>query len=199
MTMPKRRKLSSSPILKPANPQYGITPDQTKCSAPRLSCVSCRRVFNVSKSTLGLVLCARCTSPTCLICSRTCTTQSPPPPPLPSSNEPLTKQNSPRRSALSMNSLNLNTDTNAHTRTNALNTSTNSVESRGKRKTLKDNEDDISDSERNPNYNHNRGDKVANDRDRNTSHMHGCGRTVCKNCCFENVASDTTTCYDCCL
>lgn len=169
----KRRKLSSPKLSVAVLSSSIASPVSSASNKPvALACVSChRRAQSASRSLI--VFCARCGSATCTICSRTCTasavnrppnphltwsTTSPSPISLDSPTHSQTQSNSTRRFALTLNSAN-----------------TNSVgcSSTGKRKKVKDDDDD--DVER---------DGAM--RLEETELGYGCGRTVCKNCCFES-------------
>ncbi|ESK87223.1 hypothetical protein Moror_5811 [Moniliophthora roreri MCA 2997] len=192
----KRRKISSSKssfssisTIDSSRANSGLP---TGISATtRLTCVSCHRGLNASSSSKAScpVFCARCNSPTCTICSRTCTgpvpatanaisplsefgqdsvpetprltwsTTSPA-----SSPSPPSLVSSPRRFALAINAANTNTNANIWMN---FNTSTN------KRK--------ISDQE--------------DESDEGKARGSGCGRVVCRNCCTENAQS--IVCHDC--
>lgn len=129
-----------------------------------------RKVIQISIRFIMYKLFARCTAPTCMICSRTCTasvTSRATTPSLTWSTTP-SPAHSPRRSALSLHNANTNTNFNTN-----LNTNTNFS---GKRKHGKA-DDGKADDE-----NVNNG---GTDRDESLIKP-GCGRTFCKNCCFED-------------
>ncbi|KAJ7583967.1 hypothetical protein C8J56DRAFT_195860 [Mycena floridula] len=140
----KRRKLSSSE----SSPSYSLpSPEPVNHDSVKASCGSCHR----ASPTASLIFCQKCSSPTCSICSRTCTTNRP-------------NSSSPRRLALSLNSANTNS------------TMTSIPAATGKRK--KDTEEDDK-------------EKVE------VAEETGCGRILCRSCCFEHIPTATTTCYDC--
>ncbi|KAG6895656.1 hypothetical protein C0992_000177 [Termitomyces sp. T32_za158] len=100
---PKRRKLTQ---LSPSN---GLLPakDLVKpesVPAAISSCISCHRTLKATHLT-----CARCSAPTCAICSRTCTacpSSMPPTPLLTRSPSPNLSPPSPKRPALSIHPTN---------------------------------------------------------------------------------------------
>ncbi|KAK7047577.1 hypothetical protein VNI00_006345 [Paramarasmius palmivorus] len=191
----KRRKISAS---RSSSSSTSSTVESSKINptislpvtaTSRLICVSCHRALNASSNskTSCLILCARCGSPTCTICSRTCAGPIPPnsvsslsefcqdsAPETPhltwstssptSTPSPPSMPSSPRRFALAINAANTNTNANApigpHVTTN-------------KRKIF------------------DQGDEEDESRARGS----GCGRVVCRNCCSENAQSDV--CHDC--
>ncbi|KAF8063489.1 hypothetical protein FPV67DRAFT_247800 [Lyophyllum atratum] len=175
----KRRKLvvasQPSPNILSKN---ALKPVTFKTAMP--SCVSCHRALNTAH---GLpIVCAQCSSPTCAICSRTCTaslTSMPPTPyltrsPTPCPSPPL----SPQRSALTLNSMNTNTSDPQRSTP----TLPGSNEKR-KKGADEDNQDYSSDG-----WIQSLGEFDL---------ARGCGRTVCRNCCTENIESASTTCHDC--
>ncbi|KAJ4474084.1 hypothetical protein C8J55DRAFT_518886 [Lentinula edodes] len=181
----KRRKLSTSPKLPsmPSPPMIFSHPSANPKNAA-LTCSSCHRhAQNASRS--FIVFCARCGSPTCTICSRTCSASTPSATHLnwgPSTNtgpnsNPLRQPQSQslQRFALTLNSANTNTAGYA----NAF----------GKRKKSKD---DDSLSERDCAI------RLEHVNESGEAELGGsCGRTVCKSCCFESNLNDNVTCYDC--
>ncbi|KDQ58108.1 hypothetical protein JAAARDRAFT_34905 [Jaapia argillacea MUCL 33604] len=113
----KRRKLtsSSSPstsLLQPLDflkatstlSTTMTTPTQNVQKAYNYTCTSCHRTLSAKPG--QIIFCARCTSPTCPICSRTCTSRLPSLPPTPllsyTPSLPSTPEPSPRRAALSL-------------------------------------------------------------------------------------------------
>ncbi|KAK0231474.1 hypothetical protein IW262DRAFT_1344459 [Armillaria fumosa] len=163
--MNKRRRislLSTKPVSTSSEPVKDIP-------VGGLVCTACNRAINTRTSCA--ILCSRCGSSTCVICSRKCTAHRPP-------SSPPTVSLSPSRSALALNAPNTNLMTattmnlplspllQSHKRKKAADSDT-----EGKLESIKD-----SDCE-----------------EEGTS----CGRMICRNCCVENVESDTTTCLDC--
>ncbi|KAJ7652248.1 hypothetical protein B0H17DRAFT_1101616 [Mycena rosella] len=175
--LPKRRRLnpiapaSAAPPL-PAISLIHPTPPPISKPAPKsTSCAACHRAPGLT----ALLVCARCAATTCAVCSRTCTACVPSRPPTPCltwSGPPTpapSPAHSPRRLALALI---------------GANTNTNSVPAPApKRKKPRDEEDARREDE---------------DRDRDEGAENaGCGRTVCRECCFEMPQESTTTCYDC--
>ncbi|KIK63915.1 hypothetical protein GYMLUDRAFT_40127 [Collybiopsis luxurians FD-317 M1] len=182
----KRRKLSSPKLSTTFSPLVALSAHLSTTRNTALACVSChRRAQSASRS--FIVFCARCSSPTCTVCSRTCSASaashflnthlawSPTPPPSPP--EPHSPPHSSRRFALSLNSVNTNS-TYGYAQTNAP----------GKRKKLK--EDD-------PERDETQVRLEDEDENEEVELGRGCGRTICKNCCFENIQNETITCHDC--
>ncbi|KAF5370502.1 hypothetical protein D9615_010335 [Tricholomella constricta] len=176
----KRRKLA---IALP--PSHNILPSSKDTRKPVAistvpSCVSCHRALNTAQGLL--IICARCSSPTCAICSRTCTacpTSMPPTPyltrsPTPSPSPPP----SPRRTALALHSANTNWG-------DPMRPAPTVVASGEKRRKAAD--EDSTD------YSADSWLQSLGEHDLTL----GCGRTVCRNCCTENIESASTTCYDC--
>ncbi|KAJ7199595.1 hypothetical protein GGX14DRAFT_699770 [Mycena pura] len=167
--LPKRRRLNAPPSHSAAPPMLSIPKSTTAV------CASCHRA---STSFTGVLLCSRCAAPTCAVCSRTCTASLPSPPPTPlltwsptPNPTPLVSPaHSPRRPALAL-ALNVNL--------NAPNAHTGAASAVPKRKKPRDDEESPRNAED--------GGGVAP----------GCGRTVCRECCFESSQESTTTCYDC--
>ncbi|KAI0739429.1 hypothetical protein C8Q80DRAFT_1198649 [Daedaleopsis nitida] len=141
-------------------------------------CASCHRGFTGSKQ-IQLVLCARCHSPTCPICSRTCNgcpSSVPPTPALTTApSPPDTPLASPlpsaRRPALALN-------------TNNTSGATPTTQIAGRRRKARDCDEEERDEAQSRKF---VGDGA----------LLGCGRAVCRNCSFETPESDLTTCYDC--
>jgi len=176
----KRRKLAVTISPSPNVGTKDIKPVAITTAMP--SCISCRRALNTAQGLL--VICARCSSPTCAICSRTCTaspTSMPPTPFLTRSPTPCPSPSlSPRRSALTLHSANTNSgDPQRGTQTMA-----GSGEKR--RKVVDDDNED---------YSTDSWIRSLGEFDL----ARGCGRTICRNCCTENIESASTTCYDCAL
>ena len=175
-----RNRLSSSSQSTPAKlPTTTNTNKLTTISIP--ICSSCHRAFNVTPSN-NIQCCARCLiyshssflfvelapfhrclSIICAICSRTCTASAASQPPTPyltwsPTPSPSPAGDSPRRSALSINSPNTNVILDTHT-INA---------TAGKRRKYVDQDD------------------LACTREDRDEFGPGCGRLLCRNCCFEN-------------
>lgn len=150
-------------------------------------CVSCHR------SLLGMpggpVVCARCESLSCRICSRRCTSSGsgrmePPTPNRSGTHTPSERSESPYESNMpkmrprSSSMVDLD-DENENTSTSK---SAETRQTGRRRKASSPDRDDVRDGSY---Y----GDEVRGE---------GCGRTVCRSCCFEDVERDTSTCLDCC-
>ncbi|KAK0490372.1 hypothetical protein IW261DRAFT_1431777 [Armillaria novae-zelandiae] len=163
--MNKRRRislLSSKPVSTSSEPVKDIP-------AGGLVCAACNRAINTRTSCA--ILCSRCGSSTCVICSRKCTAHRSP-------SSPPTVLLSPSRSALALNAPNTNL---------MIATTTNpplsSLLQSHKRKKAADSDT---------------GAKLESIKDSDCEEEEtSCGRMVCRNCCVENVESDTTTCLDC--
>jgi len=175
----KKRKLTgiSSPgalVVLPKN-----TKDTSESLLATSKCMSCFRSLNVMQK--AIIICARCSSPTCAVCSRTCTacpTSMPPTPYLTRSpTRSPTPLFSPRRTALSIHSV--NTDINDLTRSGQAN-----ISNGQKRK---------SQDEDNLDYDSESWVQKLGEFDLTL----GCGRTVCRKCCVENRESASETCHDC--
>ncbi|KZT00004.1 uncharacterized protein LAESUDRAFT_732689 [Laetiporus sulphureus 93-53] len=149
-------------------------------NAKSVMCASCHRGAYGKMSTL--VQCARCKAPTCMICSRTCTACYPSIPPTPaltrSSTPSASPLPSPKRTALALNTSAANAN---------LTVAPCSVFSSGQRRKLPALEME-EDWKPYPGCE----DKSVKDES-----LSGCGRTVCRDCCYEDPHSGTTTCYDC--
>ena len=165
-------------------------------------CTSCHRALNALQG--NLLHCARwvpylsqprkenlnafysCSSTTCAICSRVCTACAPSLPPTPhlswSPSPSPSPHASPRRSALSLHSVNTNLITTPSGSSWPHVTSNNTVA--GKRRKLADNDND-SDGVDRP-YERATGHHSSSDLDLFGCGP-GCGRTLCRNCCFENI------------
>ncbi|KAJ6589207.1 hypothetical protein B0H19DRAFT_1058247 [Mycena capillaripes] len=113
---------------------------------------------------------AACNAPTCTVCSRTCTAASSFPPPSSTANLASAPTHSPRRPALALNAPNTNVSA-----TNALGTNT-----PVKRKKPRDAEDSDRDAERDDSDGCGLGLPT------------GCGRTLCRECCFESAQERLT-------
>lgn len=182
----KRRKLTAVGLSPTVDfvlaPSLSLLTQDALVSSPvpkATVCASCHRAFTARLSLL--IQCARCVSPvrpetvhltrpggtdrcrapTCAICSRTCTACPPSMPPTPaltfSPTPPPTPPHSPKRAALALS-----------TNTNAAPVAT------AKRRKLRDaDEDEKFGAE---------GEGKAEKEDV----LPGCGRTVCRNCCFES-------------
>ncbi|KZT66895.1 hypothetical protein DAEQUDRAFT_729674 [Daedalea quercina L-15889] len=148
-------------------------------------CISCHRSF--ARRVSEIVRCARCRATTCVVCSRTCSAPPlslPPTPALTRSTTPsASPMSSPRRPALALS-------TNSRT-SNALLSPVPPLSEQpaiGKRRKplRRDTDGDEHQSWSSDD------EKVSKEPTRG-----GCGRTICRNCCYENFLSAATTCYDC--
>jgi len=153
----------------------------------RLVCTTCQRAINARPECM--ILCARCTSPTCAVCSRTCSTPPPsqpptpyltysptpiPTPPLPPTSLPL-PSSSPKRTALGLTSLNVNSVSfNMLLGVNGT--------GGGRRRKFRDEEGNLD---------------VVGDGDATKGDEKGCGRVLCRGCCEESWQNGSTTCLDC--
>ncbi|KAF9466784.1 hypothetical protein BDZ94DRAFT_1250768 [Collybia nuda] len=179
----KRRKLMTAQTLCSSLQKTGSQSQPSKGFAIATvspTCTSCHRSLNTAQG--RPIICSRCSSPTCTICSRTCTASPlsssvPPTPHLTRSPTPATTPpQSPRRSALTLHSANTNYG-------DLQRTTVAVIPNTGKRR--KGIEEDYLDS--------GSSEQSSGDHDL----VPGCGRIMCRNCCFENSQSNTTTCYDC--
>ncbi|KAJ7159937.1 hypothetical protein C8R43DRAFT_1124306 [Mycena crocata] len=173
---PKRRRLNPPPFSA-VQPSITVT-EPSPLKAPPLRpnpptvCASCHRAAPAN------LLCARCTAPTCAVCSRTCTAAVSSPPPTPRLSWTPTPtpspSHSPRRTALALiapNSVPASANTthalpnhgNAHPSAHAAAHPIGSFPPAGAPKRKKPREN---------------GDGDANG--------DGCGRTICRECCFES-------------
>ncbi|KAK0455788.1 uncharacterized protein EV420DRAFT_559983 [Desarmillaria tabescens] len=165
--MNKRRRIS---LL--SSKQTSTSLEQVKdIPAGGLVCIACNRAINTRTSCA--ILCSRCGSSTCVICSRKCTAHRPP-------SSPPTASLSPSRSALALNAPNTNLMT-----TTTTNPPPSPLPQSHKRKKPADSDSEV-------------GGKSESRKDGDgEEEVTSCGRVVCRNCCVENVQSDTTTCLDC--
>ncbi|KAK0191584.1 hypothetical protein F5146DRAFT_606594 [Armillaria mellea] len=163
--MNKRRRispLSSKPDSTSSEPVKDIP-------VGGLVCTACNRAINTRTSCA--ILCSRCGSSTCVICSRKCTAHRP-------LSSPPTVSLSRSRSALALNAPNTNLMTEP-----TANPPLPPLPQSHKRKKTAD-----SDTE----------SKLESIKDSDCEEEGtNCGRMVCRNCCVESVQSDTTTCLDC--
>ncbi|KAI5117697.1 hypothetical protein M0805_007766 [Coniferiporia weirii] len=170
-----------------------------------------------------LVVCPRCQATSCAICSRTCTSVPPslPPTPLlsfspsPSPSPPGTPLGPLENRLLPLPSSHdapgvTDRDTpraRAHTHTALLPGAGGRSRRRKHREPEDDDEgtvvgvDDYADAKDGFNGNSN-GNGYSNGTGTGAGagarmFLPGCGRTLCKNCCFENAQTGTTTCYEC--
>ncbi|KAF9265058.1 hypothetical protein L218DRAFT_1076047 [Marasmius fiardii PR-910] len=208
MPIAKRRKLSSS--SKSAGCRFTTTVNDI--TPPSLSTTNV--ATRVSLKASSPFLCPICNSPSCAICSRTCrglssigsrvTTTSPwpssispahpiPEPPLPdltwspsptytsptSTPSPPLAARSPKRFALALNAGNTNliSISNSNTILNATSNTT------GKRKTRVESEEAVNDGD------------IQAENETGVGKGSGCGRVVCKNCCYEDTIC--TICIEC--
>ncbi|KAF6754813.1 hypothetical protein DFP72DRAFT_1170101 [Ephemerocybe angulata] len=148
-------------------------------------CVSCHR------SLLGMpggpVVCARCESLSCRICSRRCTSggfvkTSPPPPSRGRTGTPSERSESPNNSDLPTRRRRSSSMIDLDDENESANVDVETKRAGRRRKASSPDRDD----DRNGSYDEERGG------------AEGCGRTVCRSCCFEDVERDTSTCLDCC-
>ena len=181
----KRRKLARnrpSPTSQSTPAKVPTTTNTNKLTTISIPiCSSCHRALNVTPSYNICARCLiysrsschvlvrwagsfhRCLSILCTVCSRTCTASAASQPPTPHltwspTPSPTPAGDSPRRSALSINSPNTNVILDTHT-INAI---------AGKRRKFVDQDDPAC---------------TIEDRD---EFGPGCGRLLCRNCCFEN-------------
>ncbi|KAK2465016.1 hypothetical protein APHAL10511_003092 [Amanita phalloides] len=170
----KRLRTSASPSaassIEPSPLRTGVTP--SKSPGP-LSCKSCHRLLTVIQG--QLLFCSRCSAPTCTICSRTCTARAPSQPPTPH----LTWSPSP---SPPQSPYQPDPDPGAVADPPYVIPKTSQV--MGKRRKASDDDlvEQISKSD-------------CSDEDYGIGP--GCGRTVCRDCCIENIQSNTISCYDC--
>ncbi|KAF8921056.1 hypothetical protein CPB85DRAFT_1428074 [Mucidula mucida] len=130
-------------------------------------CVSCSRALTTRHSCL--LLCSKCGSSTCFVCSRRCTGPG-------SSSQTLT----PSRSVLALNSPNTNLVAEHGTPNSAVS---------NKRKKAAEGDDDGANKV-------SRREK-PDEAEEETEDLSGCGKVFCQNCCVESVQSDSTACLDC--
>lgn len=171
----KRRRTLTSPVSNVLTgsadtPVPSVIPATSKSSG-FLACKSCHRSSAVIPG--QIIRCPRCSAPTCAICSRTCNTRVPSQPPTPH----LTWSSSPSPTQ-SSRSLSTGLDSNSNSGAEKITKAT------GKRR--KDTDDDSTDAI---------DDDFRSDTDYGTEP--GCGRTICRDCCIENIQSNTISCYDC--
>ncbi|KAF8137832.1 hypothetical protein K438DRAFT_1881359 [Mycena galopus ATCC 62051] len=146
--LPKRRRLNPTATSQPIQlAEAALTPKTVSAI-----CASCHRAATIHP----ILVCTRCSAPTCTVCSRTCDARAPPP------TSPATP--SPRRPVLAVK---------------APNTNAAKVTVVKRKKHLCDDDDE-------------------RDAEGGLGQDAGCGRTVCRECCFESPQETTTTCYDCC-
>jgi len=173
----KRRKLVKSPSSPSVVDVPPPAPLATKPAASNRGdkgvCASCHR--GVHTTTAGTAIqCSVCSSTTCTVCSRICTHSAASRPPTPFLTLSPTPSPSPtpslRRFAVALN-MNLPAATD----------SSNPVTPSSKRK--KGSDDDFSEA----------GDAIK-DQD---FYGRGCGKVVCRKCCWEDIHNNTTTCFRC--
>ncbi|KAJ7602414.1 hypothetical protein DFH06DRAFT_1201058 [Mycena polygramma] len=158
----KRRRLNP-----PSNTSILLTESIPPKPAPKTSavavCASCHRASTASAT--PILVCPRCSAPTCTVCSRTCTSRTPFSMPNTSAHSwpPAPR----RRTALALNAPNTNTSAPV------------------KRKKPRDDDERDSDQE----------EQARDGCVLGTGT--GCGRTLCRECCFESPQESATTCYDC--
>ncbi|KAF8736941.1 hypothetical protein AX14_013677 [Amanita brunnescens Koide BX004] len=121
-----------------------------------------------------LLLCSRCSAPTCAVCSRTCTARVPSQPPTPHLTWSPTP--SPPQSPRPPITSDLEAEVHHNTGQNGRVT--------GKRR--KASQDDFI-------------DQITNSDGSVDEYgiRPGCDRTVCRDCSVENIQSNTISCYDC--
>ncbi|KAF5313937.1 hypothetical protein D9619_013107 [Psilocybe cf. subviscida] len=175
----KRRKLvrtPSSPSVAP--PPQNASPTSKPgrpCLGHKGVCASCHR--GVYTTTAGSAIqCSVCSSTTCTVCSRTCTHSAASRPPTPFLTLSPTPSPSPtpslRRFAVTLNM-------NLPTAADASNLTTPST----KRKKVSNEDVDAAgpgDSVKDPDF-----------------YGPGCGKVVCRKCCWEDIRNNTTTCFQC--
>ncbi|KJA16245.1 hypothetical protein HYPSUDRAFT_219569 [Hypholoma sublateritium FD-334 SS-4] len=185
----KRRRLrrnqarvpgAPSPITTSAPARPLASPTGTSTSKGGIPiCATCRRALQ--NTTAGSIIqCGICFSTTCAICSRTCTnsaTSQPPTPHLTFSPSPSPVP-SPRRSVLSLNSSNVNLPL-----MDPPSTLPQFSTSGHRRKHVDD--DDLPDSQN------------ALPGEDHGEFGPGCGKFICRNCCYEDAHNNTTTCLEC--
>ncbi|KAF9482845.1 hypothetical protein BDN70DRAFT_874426 [Pholiota conissans] len=186
----KRRKLvrnSGSTLTSISSPPSAKTQGTTviaNASKGIPICATCHRALQ-STTAGSIIQCAICLSTTCAVCSRTCTHSAASQPPTPhltwSPTPSPSPMPSPRRSVLSLNSSNVNLPLSDLPQTPTQSSAT------GKRRKHTD-EDDI------PSYPDVKSTSHAEDQG---EFGEGCGRFVCRNCCYEDTHNNTTTCLDC--
>ncbi|KIM34870.1 hypothetical protein M413DRAFT_450019 [Hebeloma cylindrosporum] len=197
----KRRRLlrgtTSSPT--PTTAPKAITTNATGVKGVSI-CASCHRALSLTTGAGSIIQCAVCSSITCTVCSRTCThsvTSQPPTPHLtwsPTPSPPLAP--SPRRSVLALNSPNTN---NSLRPADQLPLTPTQASVAGKRRKIMDVDGYDSDL---PHLRHLKdllaGDSGIDRQDQDQSELGlGCGRLVCRKCCYEDIPSNTTTCLEC--
>ncbi|KAI1788604.1 hypothetical protein LXA43DRAFT_894376 [Ganoderma leucocontextum] len=193
----KRRKLthSTSPII--SDGPFSL-PTPLQLGTKAVVCTSCHRAFPGAKQS-QLVQCALCHAPTCTICSRTCNGCPPSVPPTPElTMSPATVSpaspdvvSSDTPASLSLSFGNLNSDSHGldDGRRPALASHTNMTGTVGKRRKVREHEDDREEGRK--------GLGEAGDEREKEGILPGCGRIVCRGCSFETPESDLNTCYDC--
>ncbi|KAJ6452271.1 hypothetical protein C8R45DRAFT_1041088 [Mycena sanguinolenta] len=138
-------------------------------SAPAAVCASCHRAATIRP----LLVCTRCNASTCAVCSRTCTTRST------STNSSVSDQTTAtRRPALAIN---------------APNTNATIAPAMKRKKNLCEEDGDGDECGRHPDFD---GCGLVSESD--VGNGTGCGRVVCRVCCFESPQEAATTCLDCC-
>jgi len=180
----KRRRLTgalNTSTVELGRPILSLPIDDFSPSTKPPTCSSCHRTF-VKPSQVHQ--CERCRSPTCTICSRICTACPPSLPPTPalttSSTPTVSPSPSPKRSALTLN-------TNTANANGAYAPQTLSPFASSRRRKL-------------PTWDTGDDERVASEGTEKPGKedlLPGCGRIICRNCCFESPQSNTTTCYDC--
>jgi len=202
----KRRRLlgSATPSVSPATVPPKVHAIATGVKGISPICTSCHRASNLAPGTAGIIQCAVCASTTCTVCSRTCThgvTSQPPTPSLtwsPTPSPPLAP--SPRRSVLALNSPNTNT---SFRPADQLQLTPSQLSVPGKRRKTVDEDGDE------PDLSHlghlkdillGEGGigEQEQEQDRPQDELGlGCGRLVCRRCCYEDIPANTTTCVEC--
>jgi len=200
----KRRRLlgSTTPSVSPTTAPPKVLSITTGVKGISPICTSCHRAFNLAPGVAGIIQCAVCLSTTCTVCSRTCThgvASHPPTPSLtwsPTPSPPLMP--SPRRSVLALNSPNTNTSLRP---ADQLQLTPAPLSVPGKRRKTVDEDGDE------PDLCHLRDlkgvltgeggiDEQEQDRPQDELGL-GCGRLVCRRCCYEDIPANTTTCVEC--
>ncbi|KAF7760705.1 hypothetical protein Agabi119p4_10114 [Agaricus bisporus var. burnettii] len=188
MSNNKRQRLATTP-------QKTLTSCEFRSlNIPNATCTSCRR----SLAQAYFILCSRCSATTCVVCSRTCDASgsSDYPPSNLSTSTPV-----PRRVALTVTSSNTNPPNSAN------NYSKCAVP--GKRRKFTDDSANIADTGIGNFQENNANSPVTNvnvfrhigyktERQLHDNELSsGCGRVICRNCCFENSQNNAIACHDC--
>jgi len=154
------------------------------------SCISCHRSLATPEGKQSqVVVCPRCCTSSCSICSRRCTALPPSMPPTPSLSYTPTPPGSPALSPEPLNGCEFEDTPRARTRAYVYSQPVHEEPPMSRRRRSRDEDDE-------------EGTVVGGD-DGDFSVKSaiesnpGCGRLMCKNCCIENSQTGITTCYDC--